>query len=173
MLRKHTALHQDAESFDYLHGNCNGKLSEHIRAIAVTDIDNYWVTSDLSLQSDDVKLYHRYGHLIEEFPAILMPELRLEGYSARDSIAQISHFYCVLIAFCQLGVFHLDRKIEVIRIIRSVFFDCIIPTTFHWIPQITRNTLLSPGINKQICIFFNHGNLAKSVNYRSMKFLSI
>lgn len=60
----------------------------------------------------------------------------LEGCSARESIAQINHIHFVLIAFCQLELFRVTRKIKTIYKIRSVFFDCIIPKTFHWNLQI-------------------------------------
>ena len=127
---------QVEEFFDYRYGNHIGKLSEHIRALAVKDNDNYWATSDLALQSADVKRYYRYRQLIEEFFKILKSELHLEGCSARESIAQINHIYFVLIAFCQLELFRVNRKIDTIYKIRSVFFDCIIPKTFHWNLQI-------------------------------------
>jgi hypothetical protein len=78
------------------------------------------------------------GIQVEDFFEILKSELRLEGCSARESIAQINHIYFVLIAFCQLESFRVTRKIETIYKIRSVFFDCIIPKTFLWNVHIMR-----------------------------------
>jgi len=129
---------QVEEFFDYRYGNHIGKLSERIRALVVKDNDNYWATSDLSLCSADVKRFYRYRQMIQEFFKILKSELRLEGCSARESIAQINHIYFVFIAFCQLESFRVTRKIETIYKIRSVFFDCIIPKTFLWNVHIMR-----------------------------------
>jgi hypothetical protein len=63
----------------------------------------------------------------EEFYKILKSELRLEGCSARDSIAQINHIYFVLIAFCRSGLFRSTENIQSIFKIRAIFFDCDIP----------------------------------------------
>jgi hypothetical protein len=78
------------------------------------------------------------GIQVEELFKILKSELRLEGCSARESIAQINHMFFVLIAFCQLESFRVTRNIETIYEIRSVFFDCIIPKTFLWNVHIMR-----------------------------------
>ena len=129
---------QVQEFFCYRYGNHSGKLSEHIRALVVKDNDNYWATSDLSLQSVDVKDHYRYRQLIEEFFKILKSELHLECCSSRASIAQINHIYFVLIAFCQLELFRITKNIETIYKIRAVFFDCVIPKNFQWNLQISR-----------------------------------
>jgi hypothetical protein len=129
---------QVQEFFCYRYGNHSGKLSEHIRALVVKDNDNYWATSDLSLQSVDVKHHYRYRQLIEEFFKILKSELHLECCSSRASIAQINHIYFVLIAFCQLELFRITKNIETIYKIRAVFFDCVIPKNFQWNLQISR-----------------------------------
>jgi hypothetical protein len=129
---------QVQELFSYRYGNHSGKLSEHIRALVVKDNDNYWATSDLSLQSVDVKHHYRYRQLIEEFFKLLKSELHLECCSSRASIAQINHIYFVLIAFCQLELFRITKNIETIYKVRAVFFDCVIPKSFQWNLQISR-----------------------------------
>lgn len=129
---------QVQEFFRYNYGNHIGKLSENIRVCVVKDYDNYWATSDLTLSSSEVKRHYRYRQLIEEFFKILKSELRLEGCSSRESIAQENHIYFVLIAFCQLELFRVTIGIETIYKIRAVFFDCIIPHNFHWNIQIPR-----------------------------------
>jgi hypothetical protein len=128
---------QVQEFFSYRYGNHIGRLSENIRTMVVKDNDNYWATSDLSLQSVDVKRHYRYRQLIEEFFKILKSELRLEGCSSRESIEQINHIYFVLIAFCQLELFRITKNIETIYKIRAVFFDCVIPKNFQWNLQIS------------------------------------
>ena len=128
---------QVQEFFTYRYGNHIGRLSDHIRALVVKDHDNYWATSDLTLESIDVKQNYRYRQLIEEFFKILKSELRLEGCSARNSIAQINHIYFVLIAFCRLELFRITKNIDTICKIRAVFFDCIIPKNFQWNLQIS------------------------------------
>ena len=123
---------QVQELFSYRHGKHIGKLSENIKALVVKDIDNYWATSDLSLQSAEVKHYYRNRQIIEEFFKILKSELRLECCSSRESIAQINHIYFVLIAFCQLELFRIMRNIDTIYKIRLVLFDCVIPKNLNW-----------------------------------------
>lgn len=120
------------EFFSYRFGKHIGKLSENIRALVVKDNDNYWATSDLSLQSAEVKHYYRKRQTIEEFFKILKSELRLEGCSSRDRVAQINHIYFVLIAFCQLELFRIMKNIDTIYKIRLVMFDCVIPKNFSW-----------------------------------------
>lgn len=100
--------------FSYRYGNHIGKLSENIKALVVKDNDNYWATSDLSLQSSEVKHYYKNRQIIEEFNKILKLELRLEGCSSRESLAQINHIYFVLMVFCQLGLFRIMRNIDTI-----------------------------------------------------------
>jgi hypothetical protein len=129
---------QVQEFFSYRYGNHIGRLSENIRTMVVKDNDNYWATSDLSLQSIDVKRHYRYRQRIEEFFKILKSELRLEGCSSRESIAQINHIYFVLFAFCQLELFRITKNIKTIYKIRAVFFDCVIPKNFQWNLQISR-----------------------------------
>jgi len=123
---------QAQEFFSYRYGKHIGKLSENIRVLVVKDNDNYWASSDLSLQSADVKGYYRNRQIIEEFIKILKSELRLEGCSSRNSTAQINHIYFVLIAFCQLELFRVTRNIATIYKIRHVFFDCIVPKSLNW-----------------------------------------
>ncbi len=123
---------QIQEFFSYRYGKHIGKLSENIRALVVKDNDNYWATSDLSLQSAEVKRYYKNRQTIEEFFRILKSELRLEGCSSRESIAQINHIYFVLIAFCQLELFRIMKEIDTIYKIRFVLFDCVIPKNLHW-----------------------------------------
>ena len=108
------------------------KLSENIRALVVKDNNNYWATSDLSLQSVEVKHYYKKRQIIEEFFKILKSELRLEGCSSRESIAQINHIYFVVIAFCQLELFRIMKKIDTIYKIHLVLFDCVIPKNKNW-----------------------------------------
>lgn len=127
---------QVQDFFTYRYGNHIGRLSENIRVLVVKDNDNYWATSDFSLHSVDVKTHYRHRQLIEEFFKILKSELRLEGCSSRESIAQINHIYFVLIAFCQLELFRVTKYIETIYKIRAVFFDCVIPKNFQWNLQI-------------------------------------
>lgn len=123
---------QIQEFFSYRYGKHIGKLSENIRALVVKDNDNYWATSDLALQSAEVKCYYRNRQIIEEFFKILKSELRLEGCSSRDRVAQINHIYFVLIAFCQLELFRIMKSIDTIYKIRLVMFDCVIPKNFNW-----------------------------------------
>jgi putative transposase len=123
---------QIQEFFSYRYGKHIGKLSENIRALVVKDNDNYWATSDLSLLSAEVKQRYRNRQIIEEFFKILKSELRLEGCSSRERIAQINHIYFVLIAFCQLELFRIIKNIDTIYKIRLVMFDCIIPKNFNW-----------------------------------------
>ncbi len=123
---------QVQEFFSYRYGKHIGKLSENIRALVVKDNDNYWATSDLSLLSAEVKQRYRNRQIIEEFFKILKSELRLEGCSSRERIAQINHIYFVLIAFCQLELFRIIKNIDTIYKIRLVMFDCIIPKNFNW-----------------------------------------
>lgn len=123
---------QVQEFFSYRYGKHIGKLSENIKALVVKNNDNYWATSDLSLQSAEVKHYYRNRQIIEEFFKILKSELRLEGCSSRESIAQINHIYFVLIAFCKLELFRIMKNIDTIYKIRLVLFDCIIPKSFDW-----------------------------------------
>lgn len=123
---------QVQDFFTYRYGNHIGKLSDNIKALVVKDNDNYWATSDLSLNSTLVKSYYRTRQLVEEFFKILKSELRLEGCSSRKVIAQINHIYFVLIAFCQLENFRIIKNISTIYKIRLVFFDCIVPKNFDW-----------------------------------------
>lgn len=123
---------QVQEFFSYRYGKHIGRLSENIRALVVKDNDNYWATSDLSLQSVEVKQYYRNRQIIEEFHKILKSELRLEGCSSRQPIAQINHIYFVLIAFCQLELFRITKNIGTIYKIRLVLFDCIVPKNLNW-----------------------------------------
>ena len=123
---------QIQEFFSHHYGKHISKLSENIRALVVKDNDNYWATSDLSLQSAELKRYYKNRQTIEEFFRILKSELRLEGCSSRESIAQINHIYFVLIAFCQLELFRIMKEIDTIYKIRFVLFDCVIPKNLHW-----------------------------------------
>jgi Transposase DDE domain len=123
---------QIQEFFSYRYGNHIGNVSENIRALVVKDNDNYWATSDLSLQSSEVKHYYRNRQIIEEFHKILKSELRLEGCSSRESIAQINHIYFVLIAFCHLELFRTMKNIQTIYKVRAVLFDCVIPKNLNW-----------------------------------------
>src|SRR3990172_3683970 len=50
---------QAQEFFSYRYSNYIGRLSENIKALVVKDNDNYWATSDLSLQSAELKAYYR------------------------------------------------------------------------------------------------------------------
>ena len=125
--------------FSYRYGNHIGRLSEKIRVLVVKDNDNYWATSDQSLESIDVKRHYRYRQLIYQFFKILKSELRLEGCSSRESMAQINHIYFVLIAFCQLELFRGTKQIETIYKIRTVFFGCVIPKNFKWDLQIMKS----------------------------------
>lgn len=120
------------ESFSYRYGKQIGKLSENITALVVKDSNNYWATSDLSLQSAELKHNYRNRQIIEEFFKILKSELRLENCSSRESLAQINHIYFVLIAFCQLELFRTMKSVDTIYKIRLVMFDCIIPKNFNW-----------------------------------------
>jgi putative transposase len=123
---------QVQEFFSYRYGKHIGKLSENIKALVVKDNDNFWATEDLSLLSAEVKYYYRNRQIIEEFFKILKSELRLEGCSSRESIAQINHIYFVLIAFCKLELFRIMKNVDTIYKIRLVLFDCIIPKSFDW-----------------------------------------
>lgn len=123
---------QVQEFFIYRYGNHIGKLSENIKALVVKDNNNYWATSDLSLQSSEVKHYYRNRQIIEEFHKILKSELRLEGCSSRESIAQINHIFFVLISFCQLELFRIMKKIDTIYKVRAVLFDCVVPKNLNW-----------------------------------------
>src|SRR3990172_10411976 len=123
---------QAQEFFSYRYGNYIGRLSENIKALVVKDNDNYWATSDLSLQSVEVKSYYRNSQIIEEFHKILKSELRLEGCPSRESTAQINHIYFVLIAFCQLEIFRIMKNIETIYKVRAVLFDCVVPKNLNW-----------------------------------------
>ena len=120
------------KSFSLRYGNHIGKLSENIKALVIKDNDNYWATSDLSLQSSEVKQYYRNRQIIEEFHKILKSELRIEGCSSRESIAQINHIYFVLIAFCQLELFRTMKNISTIYKVRAVLFDCVVPKNLNW-----------------------------------------
>ena len=121
---------QAQEFFRYRYGNHIGKLSENIKALVVKD--NYWATSDLSLKPSDVKQYYRNRQIIEEFHKILKSELRLEGCSSRESLAQMNHIYFVLMAFCQLELFRITRNIGTIYKVRAVLFDCVVPKNLNW-----------------------------------------
>jgi hypothetical protein len=123
---------QTQEFFSYRYGNHIGKLSENIRALVVKDNDNYWATSDLSLQSSEVKHYYRNRQIIEEFHKIIKSELRIEGCSSREAAAQINHIYFVLIAFCQLELFRIMKNIDTIYKVRAVLFDCVVPKNLKW-----------------------------------------
>jgi len=123
---------QAQEFFRYRYGNHIGKLSENIKARIVKDNDNYWATSDLSLKPSDVKQYYRNRQIIEEFHKILKSELRLEGCSSRESLAQMNHIYFVLMAFCQLELFRITRNIGTIYKVRAVLFDCVVPKNLNW-----------------------------------------
>jgi hypothetical protein len=123
---------QIQEFFRYRYGKHIGKLSKNIRALVVKDNNNYWATSHLSLQSVEVKHFYRNRQIIEEFFKILKSELRLEGCSSRESIAQINHIYFILIAFCQLELFRIMKNITTIYKIRLVLFDCVIPKNLNW-----------------------------------------
>lgn len=118
--------------FKYCYGNQTGKLSENIRVLVVKDNDNYWSTSDLSLNSITVKQLYRKRQTIEEFFKILKSELRLEGCSSRQKTTQVNHIYFVLISFCQLEDFRISKNISTIYKIRFVLFDCVIPKNFNW-----------------------------------------
>ncbi|MFH0988764.1 MAG: transposase [bacterium] len=93
---------QAQELFSYRYGNYHGVLTERIRALVVKDNENYWATSDPSLRSVDVKRLYRHRQVIEEFFRILKSELRLEGCSSRESIAQINHIY--FCSYCLLSI---------------------------------------------------------------------
>ena len=123
---------QVQEFLNYRYGSHIGKLSENISALVVKDNDNFWATSDLSLLSSEVKHYYRNRQIIEEFHKILKSELRIEGCSSRESIAQINHIYFVLMAFCQLELFRTMRNIDTIYKVRAVLFDCVVPKTLNW-----------------------------------------
>jgi len=123
---------QIQDFFNYRYGNHIGKLSENIKALVVKDNDNYWATSDLSLQSSEVKHCYRNRQVIEEFFKILKSELRLEGCSSRESLAQINHIYFVLMAFCQLELFRIMKNIDTIYKVRAVLFDCVVPKNLNW-----------------------------------------
>src|SRR3990170_6077051 len=58
---------QIQDFFNYRYGNHIGKLSENIKALVVKDNDNYWATSDLSLQSSVVKHCYRTLLLLDDF----------------------------------------------------------------------------------------------------------
>jgi len=123
---------QVRNAFIYRYGNKIGKLSEGIKALVVKDNDNFWASSDLSLNSTDVKELYRKRQFIEEFIKILKSELRIEGCSSRNETAQINHIYFTLIAFCQLEDFRIKKELKTIYQIRMVFFDCVIPKNFNW-----------------------------------------
>jgi hypothetical protein len=123
---------QAQEFFSYRYGKHIGKLSENIKALVVKDNDNYWATSDLSLQSAELKQRYRNRQIIEEFFKILKSELRLEGCSSRESLAQMNHIYFVLMAFCQLELFRITRNIHTIYKVRAVLFDCVVPKNLNW-----------------------------------------
>lgn len=123
---------QIQEFFNYRYGSHIGRLSENIKALVVKQTNNYWATSDLSLNSAEVKANYRARQIIEEFFKILKSELRIEGCSSRDSIAQRNHIFFVLIAFCQLELFRLMKNIETIYKVRAVLFDCVVPKNLNW-----------------------------------------
>jgi len=123
---------QVRDAFTYRYGNKIGKLTEGIKALVVKDNGHYWASSDLTLTSTVVKELYRKRQLIEEFFKILKSELRIEGCSARNQIAQVNHIFLTLIAFCQLEDFRIKKNISTIYKIRLVFFDCIIPKNFNW-----------------------------------------
>jgi hypothetical protein len=123
---------QVRDAFTYRYGNKIGKLTEGIKALVVKDNGHYWASSDLTLTSTIVKELYRKRQLIEEFFKILKSELRIEGCSARNQIAQINHIFLTLIAFCKLEDFRIKKNISTIYKIRLVFFDCIIPKNFNW-----------------------------------------
>lgn len=123
---------QVQEFFSYRYGNHIGKLSENIKVLVVKDNDNYWASSYLSLQSSEVKHCYRNRQIIEEFHKILKSELRIEGCSSRESIAQINHIYFVLMAFCQLELFRIMKNIDTIYKVRAVLFDCVVPKNLNW-----------------------------------------
>src|SRR3972149_4600910 len=106
--------------------------AKNIKALVAKDNDNYWATSDLSLQSSEVKHCYRNRQVIEEFFKILKSELRLEGCSSRESLAQINHIYFVLMAFCQLELFRIMKNIDTIYKVRAVLFDCVVPKNLNW-----------------------------------------
>ena len=74
---------QVQDFFNYRYGNHIGRFSEKIRVLVVKDNDNYWATSDLSLDSIDVKRHYRYRQLIEEFFRILKSEFGLHFLSPK------------------------------------------------------------------------------------------
>lgn len=123
---------QVRDAFTYRYGNKIGKLTKGIKALVVKDNGHYWASSDLTLTSTVVKELYRKRQLIEEFFKILKSELRIEGCSARNQIAQVNHIFFTLIAFCQLEDFRIRKNISTIYKIRSVFLDCVIPKNFNW-----------------------------------------
>jgi len=123
---------QVRDAFTYRYGNKIGKLTDGIKALIVKENDQFWATSDLSLESTVVKELYRKRQLIEEFFKILKSELRIEGCSSRSNTAQINHIYFVLIAFCQLEDFRITKNIKTIYKIRLIFFDCVIPKNLKW-----------------------------------------
>jgi len=57
--------------FKYRYGNHVGRLTENINALIVKDNNNYWATSDLSLNSTSVKRFYVNRQTIEELLKIL------------------------------------------------------------------------------------------------------
>lgn len=109
-----------------------GRLTDRIKAKVVKQNDNYWATSDLSLNSASVKRIYRKRQTIEEFFKILKSELRIEGCPSRSTSAQLNHIYFVLIAFCQLEDFRIRKNIQTIYKIRAVMFNTVIPKNLKW-----------------------------------------
>lgn len=123
---------QAKKFFKYRYGNHIGRLSENIKALIVKDNDNYWATSDLSLNSTGVKRLYVNRQAIEEFFKILKSELRIEGCSARSRTSQANHIYFVLFAFCQLEDFRIKKNVKTIYHLRLLLFRFTIPKNLEW-----------------------------------------
>ena len=130
---------QIKDLFTYRYGNKTGLLyKKKIKVTVVKENNNYWATSDIKLDSINVKKLYRKRQIIEEFFKILKSELRIEGCPSRTKTAQLNHIYFVLFAFCQLEDFRIKKNITTIYKIRMILFECIIQKNLKWSLQINK-----------------------------------
>jgi len=129
---------QIKDLFNYRYGNKIGLLyKKKIKVAVAKDNDHYWATSDIKLDSTNIKKLYRKRQIIEEFFKILKSELKIEGCPSRTKVAQVNHIYFVLFAFCQLEEFRIKKNIATIYKIRMVLLDCIIQKNLKWKFQIS------------------------------------
>ncbi len=116
---------QVKDFFSYRYGNKIGLLyKKKIKVTVTKDNDNYWATSDISLESSKIRKLYKKRQIIEEFFKILKSELKIEGCPSRTKVAQVNHIYFVLFAFCQLEEFRIKKILQ--QFIKSEWYFLIV-----------------------------------------------